>query len=91
MILRYLNPASAELFEAIEYYENVDAGLGIRFFNEIRKAEERIKKFPNGWAKLSKRTRRVPLGEAVAHVREEVLRALRDLLRQHLDEEEHRP
>jgi plasmid stabilization system protein ParE len=35
MILEFLTEASAELFEAVDYYESKQEGLGRRFRNEV--------------------------------------------------------
>lgn len=57
MTLRYLSVALRELEEAIQYYEDADPGLGLRFYSEVRNAIERIKRFPEAWQPISKRTR----------------------------------
>ena len=57
MTLRYLSVALRELEEAIQFYEDVDPGLGLRFYSEVRNAIERIKRFPEAWQSISKRTR----------------------------------
>ena len=57
MTLRYLSVALRELEDAIQYYEDADPGLGLRFYSEVRNAIERIKLFPEAWQPISKRTR----------------------------------
>ena len=49
MKLRYLSVALSELEEAIQYYQDADPGLGLRFYSEVRNAVERIKRFPEAW------------------------------------------
>ncbi|WP_309399619.1 type II toxin-antitoxin system RelE/ParE family toxin [Cerasicoccus maritimus] len=39
----------------------LDPGLGLRFYNELKKTEERIQKYPDGWMQLSTNTRRCRL------------------------------
>ena len=58
MKVRYLSVAELELQEAIEFYESVDIGLGIRFYGEVRNAIDRIKQLPDAWAPLTGNTRR---------------------------------
>jgi plasmid stabilization system protein ParE len=58
MNVRYLSVALTELDEAIDFYEEAEAGLGIRFYNEIRNTVDRIRNYPNAWNSVSTRTRR---------------------------------
>lgn len=58
MKVRYLSVAELELQEAIEFYESVDSGLGIRFYAEVRNAIDRIKQLPDAWSPLTRNTRR---------------------------------
>ncbi len=58
MNLRYLSVAEEELAKAIEYYEDKEAGLGLRFYAEYRAALARILAYPDAWNPLSKNTRR---------------------------------
>ena len=51
--------AILELKEAIYFYEKQSAGLGIAFLLEIKASLERIKQFPEGWAKTFKKCRRI--------------------------------
>ena len=47
-----------ELNDAISYYEDVEEGLGHRFYREIRNSLDRVKSYPEAWDLLSERTRR---------------------------------
>jgi plasmid stabilization system protein ParE len=46
MLVRYLKVAQLEFHDAIAYYENEQANLGIRFKTNIQEAIERIKISP---------------------------------------------
>jgi hypothetical protein len=50
--------AKIELQEAINYYEEYQFGLGLKFAREIYSTIQRIIHFPEAWSKLSKNTRR---------------------------------
>jgi plasmid stabilization system protein ParE len=50
--------AETEFFEAIEYYENRKAGLGLDYSREIFATINRILNFPQAWAPFSHRSRR---------------------------------
>jgi hypothetical protein len=56
--VRYLSVAEEELGQAIEYYEDKEVGLGLRFYAEYRAALERILAYPDAWYALSENTRR---------------------------------
>ena len=58
MNVRYLSVAEEELGKAIEYYEEKEVGLGLRFYAEYRAALERILAYPDAWYTLSENTRR---------------------------------
>ena len=58
MRIRFLSVALQEARDAIDYYEEADPGLGIRFMGEFRSCVERIRTHPKAWAKLSKHTYR---------------------------------
>lgn len=58
MKVRYLSVAELELEEAIEFYESVDSGLGIRLYSEVRNAIKRIRQFPDAWTPITTNTRR---------------------------------
>ena len=75
MNIRFLEVASVELDEAIEYYDRELPGLGKTFLAEVLAALDRIRRFPQGWHSLGKgvrrcRLRRFPYG-LVYHVAEE--------------------
>jgi plasmid stabilization system protein ParE len=53
-----LEPAVAELREAVEYYNQQSEGLGFEFAAEVRRTIARIVQYPDAWAGLSVRTRR---------------------------------
>ena len=46
--------AQRELQEAVDYYDGVDRELGDAFLDEVEQSLERIVKFPDAWAQLSK-------------------------------------
>jgi len=50
--------AKDEFFEAINYYEECQEGLGLEFAKEIYSAIQRIVHFPDAWSKMSENTRR---------------------------------
>lgn len=58
MKVHFLEPAQAEMQEAISYYESERNGLGAEFAEEAKKAIERIVQYPEAWSLLSQRTRR---------------------------------
>ena len=58
MNVRYLSVAEEELGKAIEYYEDKEVELGLRFYAEYRAALERILAYLNAWHPLSGNTRR---------------------------------
>jgi hypothetical protein len=41
-----------EFFEAIDYYEECQQGLGLEFAKEIYSTIQRIIHFPEAWAKM---------------------------------------
>ncbi|MCI5066474.1 type II toxin-antitoxin system RelE/ParE family toxin [bacterium] len=61
MKFNILAPARQELEEAVEYYNREQAGLGYEFAAEVRRAFQRIRKFPQAWHPLSENTRRCRL------------------------------
>jgi plasmid stabilization system protein ParE len=50
--------ARAELDEAVSYYEDCRAGLGLQFAKEVYSTVHRIMQFPEAWSHLSENTRR---------------------------------
>ena len=46
MRVEFLEPAREEFEDAIAYYDRQEAGLGVRFKNEIRHSIEMIRLFP---------------------------------------------
>ena len=58
MKIEFLAPATAELTDAISYYNLQSEGFGYEFAAEIKKTLERIVQYPDTWVNLSKRTRR---------------------------------
>ena len=59
--VRYHQAAQDELQEEIGYIELRVAGLGRRFYNEVRKAEDRITKFPESAPAVAPGIRKHPL------------------------------
>ena len=87
MTVRFLSSASNELSEAVTYYEDQRLGLGYEFLSEVDTAIVKIMEFPNAWARLSNRARRIllrrfPYG-LLYHARDEeiVVAAVMDLRR----------
>ena len=58
MNIEFLNPAQAELTEAIDYYNAQKEGLGFEFAEEVKETIERIIQYPEAWSLISHRTRR---------------------------------
>ncbi len=50
--------AENELNDAIQYYEECQAGLGLRFSTEVFNTIKRICAFPKAWALIDTKTRR---------------------------------
>ena len=61
MQIEFIEPASIELDDAIEYYELQLTGLGRRFFNEVIETIDLIIQFPQLWAQNSENTRKAVL------------------------------
>lgn len=57
MTIRFLEPAAAELAEAIVRYNADSDGLGYEFGVEVQATLGRITRFPEAWPLLSTRTR----------------------------------
>ncbi|MEX2517207.1 MAG: type II toxin-antitoxin system RelE/ParE family toxin [Gammaproteobacteria bacterium] len=58
MSLRFHPDAEAELSEAIQYYENVESGLGQDFAVEAYSAIQRAIAYPHAWMVLEGEVRR---------------------------------
>lgn len=58
MKVRYLSIAESELDVAIEYYEEQEPGLGLRFFAEVRNTIDRVIAYPDAWYGISSSTKR---------------------------------
>jgi plasmid stabilization system protein ParE len=50
--------AKAELQDAVEYYEQQQAGLGLEFLEEIYATIQRVLQFPTAWPQSSRRSKR---------------------------------
>jgi hypothetical protein len=50
--------AKIELNEGVDYYEECQAGLGLKFLKEIYSTIQHILKYPQAWSPLSINTRR---------------------------------
>ncbi|WP_319522468.1 type II toxin-antitoxin system RelE/ParE family toxin [uncultured Desulfosarcina sp.] len=50
--------AEKEFFDTVEYYEEYQAGLGLRFSEEVFAAIERICQHPYAWTGIDTQTRR---------------------------------
>ena len=61
MQIEFIEPASLELDDAIEYYELQFQGLGKKFFEEILETTELISQFPDLFTRNSEHTRRAVL------------------------------
>ena len=58
MRIRFLSVALTEVNDAVSYYEELEQGLGTRFYVEVRACIENIRNHPKAWARISSRTRR---------------------------------
>ena len=58
MIVRYLSAAEEELEHAITHYEAMEAGLGLRFYAEVKNTVDRILSYPEAWYQVSENARR---------------------------------
>lgn len=61
MRVRFLAAAEDELDEAVAYYNELTAGLGTQFAQEVREGLRRVVEFPNAWHPLGPRVRRYRL------------------------------
>lgn len=57
----FIEPASLELDDAIEYYNLQSSGLGEKFLDEVLETIELISRFPQLWAQNTKHTRKAVL------------------------------
>jgi len=58
MIYWFHEDAEREFLESIDYYEECEAGLGLRFSKEIYATINRICEYPYAWEKIDTKTRR---------------------------------
>jgi len=58
MKIRFLRAAQIELYEAVDYYDYEQPGLGSSFLQEMMNTLDRVGKFPDAWPPCSKRTGR---------------------------------
>lgn len=58
MKIEFLETASQELAEIVQYYNTQAEGLGFEFAGEVRRTLARISQWPEAWALIAKRTRR---------------------------------
>ncbi len=58
MNIQFLEPAQAELTEAVNYYNAQTEGFGFELSDEVRTTIDRIIEYPEAWTLVSKRTRR---------------------------------
>lgn len=58
MKVEFLLAAEAELEDAVQWYNGRENGLGEELRAEVGNAIQRIILFPEGWARVSPRTRR---------------------------------
>ncbi|HSP62323.1 MAG TPA: type II toxin-antitoxin system RelE/ParE family toxin [Pyrinomonadaceae bacterium] len=68
MNLKFSIVAEREVEAAADYYETQEAGLGLRFVEELNHATAFILQFPNAWSPISKRSRRCSLRRFPYHV-----------------------
>ena len=61
MHVEFIEPASIELDDAIEYYNLQSTGLGEKFLVEVLETIELISDFPQLWAQNTENTRKAVL------------------------------
>lgn len=61
MYVEFIEPASIELDDAIQYYNLQADTLGRKFFDEVLETIELISQFPDLWSKNTKSTRKAVL------------------------------
>lgn len=53
MTYRFLTPATQEIVDAAEYYDDRVSGLGADFLDELEATIQRILRFPEAWSVIS--------------------------------------
>ncbi len=61
MKISFLEPAQAELEEAVRYYDGQRVGLGAEFSSGVQITLLRITDYPTTWARISANIRRCPM------------------------------
>ena|SRR4030066_1956572 len=61
MHVEFIEPASIELDDAIEYYNLQSTGLGQKFLDEVLETIELISHFPQLWSQNTENTRKAVL------------------------------
>ena len=61
MHVEFIEPASIELDDAIEYYNLQSTGLGEKFLDEVLETIELISHFPQLWSRNTENTRKAVL------------------------------
>ncbi len=61
MLVEFIEPASIELDDAIEFYNLQSAGLGEKFLDEVLETTELISRFPQLWSRNTENTRKAVL------------------------------
>ena len=59
MRVEFLASASSEWTETIAYYNELRAGLGYEFADEVERALTRVLQYPDAWTQVGPRTRRI--------------------------------
>ena len=78
MTVAFHPEAEAEFYEAIDYYEQVEVGLGYDFAIEVYSTIENILTFPDAWTIMENNirrclTNRFPFGIVFHHQNDEIL------------------
>ena len=58
MTVEVMDEARADLEQIVDYYERQGAGLGAKFAIEFNQVVDRIGRYPHGWTRVSRRSRR---------------------------------
>ena len=61
MNVEFIEPASIELDDAIEYYNLQSHGFGEKFLDEVLQTIDLIVLFPEAWSEVTKHTRKALL------------------------------